>query len=156
MRARALKIWSESCDGKHLALDITIHQALETTSQLYRFGVWLYNWIQRVFHSNHIYFNFLEFFNPVRKADNILGGKGFQEIVKEIQPSVIISTHAHLNYGFFELARAVSGNKGCKFITYCGELFDTYGFSRHWVNPNVDSHWSRRRNKLRRSTHRRS
>ena len=140
MRAKALKTWAESCDGgKHLGLDVTIHQALETTSQVYRFGVWLYNWIQRFFpFLHHIYFNYLEWFSPVRRARSIIGGKGFQEIVREIHPSVIVSTHAHLNHGFFDLAKEVTGKDSCRFVTYCGELFDTYGFSKHWVNPEVD------------------
>ena len=139
MRAKAFKEWAETEAGRHFGLDVTIHQALETTSQLYRFGVWLYNWIQRVLPwLHHIYFNFLEFFNPVTNADRIIGGKGFQEIVREIQPDVIISTHAHLNAGFFDLARRITGDDGCKYVTYCGELFDTYGFSRHWVNAKVD------------------
>ncbi|MGB0372089.1 MAG: UDP-N-acetylglucosamine--LPS N-acetylglucosamine transferase [Opitutales bacterium] len=139
MRAKAFKSWTETEAGRHFGLDVTIHQALETTSQLYRFGVWLYNWIQRVLPTlHHLYFNFLEFFNPVRRADRILGGKGFQEIIREIRPDVIISTHAHLNYGFFDLAREITGKDCCRYVTYCGELFDTYGFSRHWVNPKVD------------------
>ena len=139
MRAKAFRSWAESDAARQYGLDVTIHQALETTSQLYRFGVWLYNWIQRVLPSlHHLYFNFLEFFNPVRNSERILGGKGFQEIVREIQPDVIISTHAHLNYGFFDLAREITGTDKCKYVTYCGELYDTYGFSKHWASPKVD------------------
>lgn len=139
MRARALKSWAESEEGKEMHLNVAIHPTLETTHRFYYFGVWLYNFIQRqlpVLH--HIYFRFLEWAGLLRRASAITGAAGFQEIVREVRPDVVVSTHPHLNHGFMELARTAMPDKVPQCVTYCGELYDTYGFSSHWVNPKID------------------
>ncbi|MGJ3242512.1 MAG: UDP-N-acetylglucosamine--LPS N-acetylglucosamine transferase [Opitutales bacterium] len=139
MRARAFKAWAESRQAEHLGLEVVILQTLESTSSFYNFGVWLYNWIQRVWpRLHHVYFNILEGLNLHRRARRILGADAFQEIVREVAPRVVISTHAHLNHGFFELARAALPEQSPACVTYCGELYYTYGFSRHWVNPRAN------------------
>ena len=51
---------------------------------------------------------------------------------------MILSTHGSLNHGFFDLAREHMGRENVRCVTYCGELFGKYGFSRHWVNPDAD------------------
>lgn len=133
MRARALRDWVI----KETDWEVTIHQALESTHGLYAFGVGLYNYIQRVVPvAHHAYFQFLELAGMHRRADQILGADRFMGSLEATKPDVIVSTHAHLNHGFFELARQFDEKVTC--VTYCGELYGGYGFSRHWVNPEAD------------------
>ena len=132
-RARALQTWAE----RQPAVQVHIFQTLESLHPLYRFGVNLYNAIQKIQpRLHHLYFNFLEWAHLHRKKTTILGKKRFREELAKHQPHVLFSTHAHLNHGFFELARQQLPSIKC--VTYCGELFGGYGFSRHWVNPNCD------------------
>lgn len=139
MRAFALKSWAESRHARELNIDVVVHRTLEATHGLYRFGVWLYNFVQRKFPGlHHIYFRYLEWAAHMKHRSRILGANGFQEIVREVQPDIVLSTHPHLNHGFLELARDAGCRKPPKCVTYCGELFDGYGFSRHWVNPQID------------------
>ena len=135
MRARALREWVQALTD----WEIEIHHALESTHGVYRFGVHLYNWIQRTWPAlHHIYFNYLELFGMVRNADHIFGAERFTAVVEDFAPDLVVSTHDHLNHGFFELARRVAGRSRVRCITYCGELGGGYGFSRHWVNPEAD------------------
>ncbi len=139
MRAKALKKWAETEDGARFGLKVTIHQALESTHGLYGFGVNLYNRIQQFWPKlHHIYFNFLEHACLHDSAQKIWGRDRFIDTVREVRPDLIVSTHAHLNHGFFELARWALPRELPKFVTYCGELSGGYGFSRHWVNPKAD------------------
>ena len=62
----------------------------------------------------------------------------FRAILDHVRPQVILSTHGSLNHGFFDLAREHLGVENVRCVTYCGELFGRYGFSRHWVNPQAD------------------
>ena len=121
------------------AAEVQIHKCLENTHGLYSFGVGLYNWIQRnAPWAHHGYFNFLEAFAPCGDARRIFGADNFRAILDHIRPHVILSTHGSLNHGFFDLARAHLGRERVRCVTYCGELFGKYGFSRHWVNPDAD------------------
>ena len=139
MRARALKAWAETEEGRRFGLDVTIHQTLEETHGLYDFGVTLYNRIQQFWPKlHHVYFNFLEHACLHDSAGKIWGRRRFLEKVREVRPDLIVSTHAHLNHGFFELARWAIPMQRPKCVTYCGELSGGYGFSRHWVNPKAD------------------
>ena len=133
MRARALRAWVT----KETDWEVTIHQTLESTHGLYGFGVELYNFIQRVVPvAHHAYFQFLELAGMHRRADRILGADRFMGSLEAARPDLIVSTHAHLNPGFFELARRFDSKITCG--TYCGELYGGYGFSRYWVNPAAD------------------
>lgn len=119
--------------------EVQIHKCLENTHGLYRFGVAFYNWIQRTAPwMHHLYFNFLEYSSICASSDKLLGAKRFRAILNHVQPQVILSTHGSLNHGFFEVAREHLGAHRVKCVTYCGELFGKYGFSRHWVNPRAD------------------
>ncbi len=139
MRARALRDWATRTDIEHGGHEVHIHQVLEETHPGYAFGVWLYNAIQRSMpRAHHVYFNFLEAAALHRRAGGIWGGKNFSARVAAYKPDVVVSTHAHLNHGFFALARAAAGRDRIRCITYCGELSGGYGFSRHWVNPQAD------------------
>lgn len=139
MRAQALKSWAESPEGSRFGLQVDIHQALESTHGLYGFGVNLYNRIQQFWPKlHHIYFNFLEHACLHDSAGKIWGRDRFIDQVRSVRPDLIVSTHAHLNHGFFELARWALPRESPKCVTYCGELSGGYGFSRHWVNPKAD------------------
>jgi processive 1,2-diacylglycerol beta-glucosyltransferase len=50
----------------------------------------------------------------------------------------VVSTHDHLNHGFFAAAKAALPEAPPVCVTYCGELEGGYGFSKHWVNPAAD------------------
>ena len=136
MRARALQAWASRLTD----WQVTILQTLETTHALYSFGVGLYNAIQRVLPvAHHVYFQFLERANLHRDAKSMLGTDHFRHQVAQIAPNLVVSTHAHLNHGFFDLVRAELGRDRVRCATYCGELWGGYGFSRHWVNADADA-----------------
>jgi len=133
MRARSLKLWAE----KQTDWEIQIHQALESTHPLYAFGVNLYNWIQRRQpRLHHIYFKYLELASMHRNAKRMLGADRFRKLLADYRPDKIVSTHAHLNHGYFQLGREVLGNE-LPCITLCTEFNGGYGFSKHWANPDA-------------------
>jgi len=139
-RARALRAWAAlAAEGRPWELEL--HQALEESHAVYRFGVGIYNTIQRVWpRLHHIYYNILELvsFAGGKGEGGIMGRDAFQDIVRQARPDLVISTHDHLNHGFFAAARAALPDAPPKCATYCTELNGGYGFSRHWVNPNAD------------------
>ena len=136
MRARAFQEWAQAEPGRNLS--VQLHRPLEHSHELYAFGVWLYNWIQRTApFLHHIYFNFLEV-APIIHTRKPLGSHRIREVLEQTRPDVLISVHDSLNHGFFEYARVVLGRDRVRCVTYCGELSGGYGFSRHWVNPAAD------------------
>ncbi|MGF1452057.1 MAG: UDP-N-acetylglucosamine--LPS N-acetylglucosamine transferase, partial [Opitutales bacterium] len=131
--------WAEHPAQAELGLEVEIFQALESISALYRAGVETYNVIQRrAPWAHHLYFGFLEFAQLHARASRISpqARQRFRAKIAEAQPNVVVSTHAHLNHGFFELVREV--RPACRVVTYCGEVFGGYGFARGWVNPRAD------------------
>ena len=136
MRARAFQEWAQA--EPHWRVSAQLHRPLEKSHELYAFGVWLYNWIQRTApFLHHAYFNFLEVV-PIVRTSKPLGAAKYRKVLEELQPDVLLSVHDSLNHGFFEYAREVLGRDRVKCVTYCGELSGGYGFSRHWVNPGAD------------------
>jgi processive 1,2-diacylglycerol beta-glucosyltransferase len=136
MRARAFANWSGEPGMPPLRVEV--FQTLESGSGLYRFGVGLYNWIQRrAPRLHHLYFNFLEVAELHRRAESLAGTEAFVEKLRTFRPHALLSTHAHLNHGYFALARSLMG-PALRRLTYCGELHGGYGFSRHWVNPRCE------------------
>lgn len=119
-------------------IEAEVFQTLESGPTLYRFGVHLYNWIQRHCPAlHHVYFNALEVLGLHEHASGLEGTAPFEAKLREFRPQVIVSTHAHLNHGYFAKARRIlHGQVRC--TTYCGELHGGYGFSRFWVNPAAD------------------
>lgn len=137
MRARAFQAWTQL--APELNIEAQVHRPLDVGPGLYRFGVGFYNWIQR--HGpwlHHGYFNFLEVAAPCRSARGLLGQKQFCETLEELHPDVLLSVHGSLNHGYFDCARRLLGRNRIRCVTYCGELFGGYGFSRNWVNPDAD------------------
>ena len=139
-RARALRAWAAR-NPTSRPWEVEQQQALEATHVIYKFGVGLYNTIQRVWpRLHHIYYNVLEAvsFCGGGGEGGVMGGQGFQEAVRQARPDLVVSTHDHLNHGFFAAARAAIPDAPPKCATYCTELSGGYGFSRHWVNPRAD------------------
>ncbi len=138
MRASSFVHWTHRL-APATAGDIQVHKCLENTHGIYRFGVGLYNRIQRYAPwAHHVYFNFLEATAPCHSERWLLGADRFRAILDHVRPQVILSTHGSLNHGFFDLSRSHLGAGHVKCVTYCGEMFGKYGFSRHWVNPEAD------------------
>lgn len=137
MRAGALAEWVKRLRGNEVR--IRRYQALEESSPVDRFGVNLYNWIQRRCpRAHHLYFNFLEIAGLHRSVPLLRGRERLQAIVREFCPDVVVSTHAHLNHAFFTAIRRAKRDAPPRCLIYCGELQGSYGFSRHWVNPRAD------------------
>ncbi len=137
MRARSLRQWCDmhSPVGSVVA---TQHQVLEESSILYRFGVGIYNWIQRRWpFLHHLYFNCLELFHVSAKPWLILGKARFVKLLEQTQPNIIVSVHAHTNHAFRVIAQETLPR--VRFVTYCGEMTGGYGFSRHWTDPGADA-----------------
>lgn len=134
MRARSLQQWAAR---ERPEWTVKIHEVLEGTHALYRFGVGVYNFIQRSSpRLHHFYFNWLEAAAMFRRHERILGRARFVALLEEVRPDVIVSVHGSTNHGFFDIARQVLGNVRC--VTYCAEMHGGYGMSRHWVNPEAD------------------
>ena len=139
MRARSFKAWAESEALSDMSLEVSLHESLEGTSPIYTFGVWLYNWIQRTLPGlHHIYFNVLEVLPSCRSGKCMPGKERFLKKLRAFKPDLVLSVHDHLNHGFFDLVRMAFPKNPPPCITYCGEYFGGYGFSRHWVNPKAD------------------
>ena len=138
-RARALRAWAES-DNALPKWEFEQNQALEDSHVVYALGVGIYNTIQRAWpRLHHIYYNILEAVNFAGGPDSgVMGRKAFEANVRRIRPHLVVSTHDHLNHGFFGVARAAMPEAPPKCATYCTELHGGYGFSRHWVNPKAD------------------
>ena len=134
MRANALKSWWTEGKGT-----VRILRPLESGFKFYRWGSSFYNLIQKnlpLFH--YLYFYFLEYASLHRGPRRIIGAKNLLNKVKDFSPELVLSVHAHLNHGYFQLIRnALPKGKG-KFVVFCGELNDGHGFSRHWINPTAD------------------
>ena len=137
MRARSLRQWCE----KHSpagSIVTTQHQVLEDSSALYRFGVGIYNWIQRHWPLlHHLYFNCLELFHVSARPRLLLGKARYKKLLEQTQPNIIVSVHAHTNHAFRVIAQETLS--GVRFVTYCGEMTGGYGFSRHWSDPGADA-----------------
>ncbi|MCH8474829.1 MAG: UDP-N-acetylglucosamine--LPS N-acetylglucosamine transferase [Opitutales bacterium] len=136
MRARSLQQWvAKTHPG---TVETRQWQALEESSPLDRFGVHLYNWIQRhwpILH--HGYFSFLEKASLHRHSLRPKARLRYREVLDDFQPDVLISVHAHLNHAYFAEAKACL-EKEIPCYTCCGEMHGGYGFSRHWVNPKAN------------------
>jgi processive 1,2-diacylglycerol beta-glucosyltransferase len=137
MRARAFQAWARH--EPDLQIEAQLHRPMESCHGLYRFGVWLYNTIQRRAPRLHnIYFNYLEAAGMFRSPGRLLGAERFRATLEETKPDVLLSVHGALNHGFFEYARRVLGRDRVRCVSWCDELQGGYGFSRHWVNPQAD------------------
>lgn len=137
LRANAFRAWAEQ--ESDLEIEVELFRPLESSTALNRFGVTLYNEIQRRLPAaHHAYWSFLEVAGLHRRAWQLSGTQAFVEKLEQYRPDWIISVHAHLNHGYMAMARKVLGPDNVKVGTYCGEMWGGYGFSRHWVNVHSD------------------
>jgi processive 1,2-diacylglycerol beta-glucosyltransferase len=138
MRARSIEQWSALQPVQAPAIATDRYQALEQSAGIYKFGVYLYNLIQKKCPAlHHLYFNWLEVFQVSAHENLLLGKQRFIKVLQQTQPEVIISVHAHTNHAFRAIAKRTLPKVA--FVTYCGEMFGGYGFSRHWVDPQADA-----------------
>lgn len=138
MRARSIEQWSALPRAESAAISTHRYQALEQSAGIYKFGVQLYNLIQKKCPAlHHLYFNWLEVFQVSAHEQLLLGKRRFIEVLHKTQPDVIVSVHAHTNHAFRAIAKRTLPR--VRFVTYCGEMFGGYGFSRHWVDPQADA-----------------
>jgi processive 1,2-diacylglycerol beta-glucosyltransferase len=138
MRARSFEQWSKATKSHAPALSTHRYQALEENAGVYRFGVQVYNLIQKKCPAlHHLYFNWLEVFQVSAHERLLLGKQRFIAVLKKTEPDIIISVHAHTNHAFRAIAKTTLPR--VSFVTYCGEMFGGYGFSRHWVDPQADA-----------------
>ena len=134
MRAQSILDFCNS-----LEIEAKILRPLEDGSLIYFFGTKIYNWIQCFYPKLHcFYFRFLEYASMHSSSKKILGKKNFQDQIKSFAPNAVISVHAHLNHGFWDLILDMYDKVPPRFMIYSGELDDGFGFSKHWVNPNAD------------------
>ena len=52
---------------------------------------------------------------------------GFKRVI-HFKPDVVVSVHAHLNHGYFQILKQNLPSK-FKFVIYCGEMSDSLGLA---------------------------
>lgn len=125
-------------------VDVRIEQMLEKSSGFYRFGVNLYNRIQKGAPWMHkIFYTVVEALSFINSRSVTFGGKYYLGVLAEYQPHLIFSVHDCLNRGYFQRARALLGPERVRCATYCGEFSGGWGYSRNWIEPTVDLYFSR-------------
>lgn len=134
-RARALAAWvQELTQG---AVEVRIERIIENASWLGRFGVDLYNLIQRrVPWMHQIYWHIVERFIGAQADTVTIGGRYYRQLLSDWQPQWVVSVHDSTNRGYFQDARRVLGE--VRTATYCGEWSGGAGYSANWVEPTVD------------------
>lgn len=136
MRAIAFEKWIRAIHGNDT--EIRIEQIIENGSMLGRFGVWIYNTIQRFAPFLHnIYFFIVELLIFTHSKSVSFGGTYYRRLLQDYQPDLILSVHDSTNRGYFEDAKRILG-ESVRCVTYCGEFSGGYGYSRNWISPAVD------------------
>lgn len=136
MRAQAVEEWIARLAGNTVA--VHREQIIENSSALGRFGVWVYNTIQRYQPWLHnLYFFIVEGIVWTHRGRVSFGGRYYRRLLRQLQPHLILSLHDSTNRGYFEEARSILGTHVfC--ATYCGEFSGGFGYSRNWINPTAD------------------
>lgn len=135
-RADTLAAWAREIYGEKV--EVKILRPLESkTSAWGRFGVGLYNFIQRWMPFLHkIYFYVIEVVGDI-KGETFIGQELYAQTLLEFQPQMIVSLHDFIGERYFQLAHQLLGeNTRC--ATYCGEFSGGEGFSKHWASPSAD------------------
>ncbi len=137
-RAYSLKGWLETNEKA----DVRVEHLLEDSSWLPRFGVAVYNIIQRRAPALHnIYWYIAEGYSWLQGKRLVMGRRHFQNLLRDYRPHLIVSVHDCLNRGYFQAAREALGDVKC--CTYCGEWSGGFGFSHNWVDRTADLYLSR-------------
>ncbi|HRJ47709.1 MAG TPA: glycosyltransferase [Opitutaceae bacterium] len=125
-------------------VDVRIEQMLEKSSAINRFGVNLYNRIQRGAPWMHkVFFTFVECLSFINARKVTFGGAYYLSVLAEYRPHLVFSVHDCLNRGYFQRARKLLGPDQVRCATYCGEFSGGWGYSRNWIEPTVDRYFSR-------------
>ena len=141
-RALAFERWVRKLYGWEV--EVRVEQMLEDSSRLARFGVRLYNVIQRrAPWAHHPYYVLVEGLSLLNRGSVFLGGKYYREMIGSFRPHLVFSVHDCLNRGYFQVARQELGGDRVRCATYCSEFSGGYGYSRNWVEPTVDLYVSR-------------
>lgn len=142
-RAYAFRDWVERL-YPHGGVSVKIDHLLENSSALLRFGVRLYNTIQR--HApwlHNVYWWVAEGFGLLQGMGMDCGGAYYRNLLSTYRPHLILSLHDSTNRGYFETARKVLGAGNVRCVTYCGEYSGGFGYSRIWVSKEADAFYSR-------------
>ena len=143
-RAAAFVRWIKRLYG--WSIDVRVESMLEDSSALNRFGVRLYNFIQK--HApwlHHPYYLAIELLAFVNRRSVALGRRYYRQVVENFQPHLVFSVHDCLNRGYFQDVRAQLGAKHVRCATYCSEFSGGYGYSQNWIEPSADLYISRTR-----------
>ena len=143
-RAAAFVRWIKRLYG--WSIDVRVESMLEDSSALNRFGVNLYNFIQK--HApwlHHPYYLLIELLAFLNRRSVSLGRRYYRQVLENFQPHLVFSVHDCLNRGYFQDARAMLGAKHVRCATYCSEFSGGYGYSQNWIEPSVDLYISRTR-----------
>jgi len=125
-------------------VDVQIEQMLEKSSVINRSGVNFYNWIQRRAPWMHkVFYTVIEGLSFLNSRSVVFGRAFYLQVLEEYRPHLVLSVHDCLNRGYFQLARKVLGADQVRCATYCGEFSGGWGYSRNWIEPTVDMHFSR-------------
>ena len=89
--------------------------------------------------AHHVYFNFLEVAGLHYSRRRLLGTERFRAILDHVRPRRGPAPRTARSTTASSISPvSTSGAQNVRCVTYCGELFGQYGFSRHWVNPRAD------------------
>jgi UDP-N-acetylglucosamine:LPS N-acetylglucosamine transferase len=123
-------------------VEVRVDQVLERSSDAYRGGVELYNWIQRRRPWLHqLYWRAMELEDLIKPGTVLFGRRYLIRQLRAFRPDVLISTHPHTNRGHFDLAKRLLGPQ-LRCITCCTELEAGFGFSRNWLSRRTDLFWT--------------
>jgi processive 1,2-diacylglycerol beta-glucosyltransferase len=138
-RAYTLRDWLMAEGG----CEVSVEHMLEDSSRLTRFGVWVYNTIQKHAPGLHnIYWHIAEAFSLVQGRKLSFGRDYYLAKLAAQRPHLVVSMHDCLNRGYFQEAKALLGD-AVRTCTYCGEWTGGSGYSRNWLEPSADLHISR-------------
>ncbi|HNX04064.1 MAG TPA: glycosyltransferase [Opitutales bacterium] len=132
-RAYSLQTWLEKAGA-----EARVEHLLENSSWLPRFGVWVYNTIQKCAPGLHnLYWYIAEGFARAQGARLSFGRDYFVKLLTDFRPQLVISMHDCLNRGYFQCAVETLGNS-VRTATYCGEWSGGFGYSLNWVEKSAD------------------
>ena len=125
-------------------IEVRIEQMLEKSSIVNRYGVRLYNRIQRSAPWIHkAFYAMIEGLSVLNRRRVTFGQRYYLQVLESYRPHLVFSVHDCLNRGYFTLARKVLGRENVRCATYCGEFSGGWGYSRNWIEPTVDLYFSR-------------
>jgi len=125
-------------------VDVRIEQMLEKSSFVNRWGVDLYNHIQKSAPWVHkLFYTVVEILSFLNRRKVTFGAGYYLEVLLDYKPHLVFSVHDCLNRGYFQLARKTLGDDKVRCATYCGEFSGGWGYSRNWIEPTVDLYFSR-------------